>query len=314
MHNNYQPLYTKEGVTNCFERDCKDRYTFLYNTFNKFKRPFTVLDIGANLSYFGRRILEDFPNATVISVEKDASILTRGMTGYPLLGLNTKIDSDIIKKWSTYEMFDVVLCLSVLHHLPKPEAIKTTIALLQLGFEVYIEIPGKEDIAAGIRESNFAVHELLENFNVPKAYFPSPTTRNVKRPTYMFTNFGKYVFAQWVNECGGSPFDYGVTNKVIWRGYDKVPLFLHSSGIERDWLPGINLHTLEHYNGYVSGESMSSRLAKIKLDKPHGDIVSHNVIVSKDVVKLIDYGHRNNHDDKMAFEDLIKIGDKIKTV
>jgi trans-aconitate methyltransferase len=311
---NYQPLYTNGSVSNRFDRECKDRYDFFKSILSEYKRPFTVLDIGANLSYFGRRITEDFPLATVVSVEQDAEILTRGMSGYPLIGMNKKINSDLLRVWSTSEMFDVVFCLSIFHHLPKADALKAAVAAMSLGFEVFIEIPGKDDIVAGIRESNFALHELLENYNVRKEFFPSPTTRNVKRPTYIFNTFGKHIFTQWVNDCGGSPFNYNCTNRVVWNGKNKLPIFVHSSGYERAWIPGINLELLEKNNGYISGENMVSRLSRIKVEKPHGDINAHNVIVSRNDLHLIDYGHYNRTNDDEALLELLKVGSSIISV
>lgn len=311
---NYQPLYSNGEIANKYERECADRYAFFKTIFDKFKRPFSVLDIGANLSYFGRRIVEDYPLATVISVEKEEIFLNRGLKGQPLIGLNARVDAVNTKKWTSTEMFDVVLCLSVLHHFKKDDAIKSLISIMSLGFEVLVENPGKDDINAGIRETNLALHDYLESFIAPKVYFPSHTTKNVMRPTYLFTNFGKHIFTNWAVDYGENPFIHGVTNKVIWKGYKDFPLFCHFLGYERDWIPGINLNTLAEYKGCFGHTKLEDLIAQIKIARPHNDILPRNVIVSRDAMELIDYDHFETLSDEEGINKLYELKTKIKTL
>lgn len=103
-------------------RECAARYAVIRKFCAQFNRPFTVCDIGANMCYFGLRLTEDFPQCSVVAFEFDhfelrAAHLEKAGANRILL-LNRKLrlaDLDIL---SAHHHFDVVLALSVLHHVP----------------------------------------------------------------------------------------------------------------------------------------------------------------------------------------------------
>src|SRR5689334_12888770 len=65
----YQDQWLKGKLVAKGTRECANRYELIKNFCEQFKRPFTVLDIGANMSYFGIRLCEDFPECFVMAFE-----------------------------------------------------------------------------------------------------------------------------------------------------------------------------------------------------------------------------------------------------
>lgn len=65
----YQDVWLNGRLIESGARNCEDRYNSI-KLFcqNNLKRGFTVLDIGANMCYFGIRLIEDF-NAGVVAFE-----------------------------------------------------------------------------------------------------------------------------------------------------------------------------------------------------------------------------------------------------
>lgn len=102
------------------QRDCEGRYELIKSVCHIIN-PATVLDIGANMCYFGLRLIEDF-NCYVMAFEFNSfemrqAHVKRNNTDRLML-LNRKLslsDLDILKASAS---FDLVLALSVLHHVP----------------------------------------------------------------------------------------------------------------------------------------------------------------------------------------------------
>src|SRR5678809_1716471 len=55
--------------------DIQDRYRYIRPVLEKYKRPFSLLDIGAFHADFSFQIARDFPQATCIAIEQDSYIL-----------------------------------------------------------------------------------------------------------------------------------------------------------------------------------------------------------------------------------------------
>jgi 2-polyprenyl-3-methyl-5-hydroxy-6-metoxy-1,4-benzoquinol methylase len=95
-------------------RDCAGRYEAISRALRD-ARGFTVLDFGANDGYFSRRLAEDF-DASVTAVD-DWKSLPRSVAHEPRVSV-------IARRLSPHDVrhlgeFDVVLALSVLHHVPE---------------------------------------------------------------------------------------------------------------------------------------------------------------------------------------------------
>lgn len=99
-------------------RECASRYEAVKAICVNMRPNFQVLDIGANMCYFGIRLTEDFPQCSVLAFESDHFELRQQhvkANGNPRLQLQRKRlqvhDLELLGR------FDLILALSVLHHV-----------------------------------------------------------------------------------------------------------------------------------------------------------------------------------------------------
>jgi len=117
----YQDTWINGQLAESGKRECAERYEIIRQFCATLNQPFTVCDIGANMAYFGLRLIEDF-DCYVIAFEfhqfdQRAKIISLNKTT-KLIYMNRKIslsDLDILKQFCH---FDLILALSVLHHVP----------------------------------------------------------------------------------------------------------------------------------------------------------------------------------------------------
>jgi 2-polyprenyl-3-methyl-5-hydroxy-6-metoxy-1,4-benzoquinol methylase len=117
----YQDTWINGECAEKGKRNCADRYDIVKDQCEDFKHQFSVLDIGANNCYFGIRLIEDF-NCRVTAYEFDhfemrQKIVEANNTDRLTFNKKKLSYNDIIEMNKNYH-FDLVLCLSVLHHLP----------------------------------------------------------------------------------------------------------------------------------------------------------------------------------------------------
>jgi hypothetical protein len=103
-------------------RECASRYQIVRRFCSGYQRPFSVCDIGANMCYFGIRLNEDFPECSVMAFEFDhydlrAKHLAESGADRVML-IDRKVSLRDVEMLRTFCRFDLVLALSVMHHLP----------------------------------------------------------------------------------------------------------------------------------------------------------------------------------------------------
>lgn len=115
----YQPEWINGKTVGQSLRDAEGRYGAVSSYLGDM-RGFTALDLGAHSGYFSFRMAEEF-NAEVVAVD-DAQELADTFRHAPadssrtgrVTGVFQRVDARTLK---TMRDFDVVLCLSVLHHV-----------------------------------------------------------------------------------------------------------------------------------------------------------------------------------------------------
>jgi hypothetical protein len=122
-------------------RECASRYGIIKAFCTELPQPFTVCDIGANMSYFGLRLIEDF-GCSVIAFEfhqyEEREKIIRMDKTNKLMYLKRKISLSDLSILNSCCHFNLVLALSVLHHVPG--SIREWIAQLhKLGDNLIIE-------------------------------------------------------------------------------------------------------------------------------------------------------------------------------
>jgi len=286
----YQDIW-KHGEVIPGIRECASRYEAIKKELLKFNRPFTVLDIGANLGYFSFRIANDFPNATCVMIENAyGSKLTELAVENDLknvIVLNTKVSSKELINLSKCEHFDIVLALNIIHHIGDVDSCLS--AIENLGDTIIIETPNPND------KGSCGKHRLENIFNrVNTAYeligsFSRHTSKNAKSIMGVLkTTKTKLEKKYWDSDKKG---DRGIFNISIESNNHNKVYFNDRIDLQekRDWVPGINFRTFTYLNGsYPRSENIISMLKNLDI-KNHSDVVPWNIIISGNKLTLIDF-------------------------
>jgi hypothetical protein len=183
----YQDLVDEMGQTLApGYRECEKRYELIRQVVEPLRRPFTVLDLGANAGYFSIRLTQDY-GARCVAVEPMPDI--KKAEGRVAAIVNRAVTPDDVHRLGT---FDVVLGLSVLHHMKywrKMLEMMNSIARSVL----IIETPScKERLKKAV-----ACHELpmilsyVQSAGLKKiGSTPAVWQRDVMRPMYAITRNG----------------------------------------------------------------------------------------------------------------------------
>lgn len=147
----YQDAWASGQVVSTGYRECSDRYEVVRTFCESFQGKFTVCDIGANMCYFGLRLTDDFPGCSVMAFEFDhfemrsKHVKNSDKTGRLLL-LNRKLKASDLLSLASIHRFDLVLAMSVLHHLPGDHA-EWMQSLRALGRNVIAEFAGEDNVS-----------------------------------------------------------------------------------------------------------------------------------------------------------------------
>ena len=118
----YQDTWINGKCVEKGKRDCDARYQIV-KSFCENSPPKTVLDIGSNMNYFGLRLIEDF-RCSVVAFEFDHFDLRKRIVDANktsnLILLKRKLSLKDLEILRSCCHFDLVLAMSVMHHLPNP--------------------------------------------------------------------------------------------------------------------------------------------------------------------------------------------------
>ncbi len=116
----YQDIWINGELIQKGERECADRYEIIKSYCQNLPQPFSVLDIGANMCYFGIRLSEDFECSVLAfefhQFEKRKEIVDL-QKGDRISYVKKKLK---FKNIMELPYFNVILALSVLHHVQEP--------------------------------------------------------------------------------------------------------------------------------------------------------------------------------------------------
>lgn len=300
----YQDIWVNGAVKKPGVRDCESRWEMMKPEFDRWRRPFTVLDFGANLGYYSLRLVEEY-DCTVVAVESIYTdwlmeVLDENKQDRVIL-LDKKFTLQDIQDLAEVEHFDLVLALSVMHHVEGGTFEEILNAFMSLG-DVLISEVALEGPACG--------QTIVKDTYVPK---------------------GATVLGKPKSHLDGSERTLFVSHhkkKTLERSYLGTPLRdtkinIHSdyyhkeimkAGTIRLWNRGINLRTFLDMGGVVP--SVDKIVDMCTASKPdfmnggmiHGDLTVHNVILQGDDVKYIDSldVRRYVEDDDVWFEKMVK--------
>jgi hypothetical protein len=234
---NYQPIF---GTDEPSQRRCDDRYAPIRELASKFKRPFSVLDVGANFGWFSFKLMSEFDCCAVMVDDKPIGDLIQKHAPDRSVWLNTHLTGHELRRLSKSEHFDIVLGLSVLHHIEDyKEAFE---GLTKLGSYVFIELPAYGEKTAANPERHNAIHWMLADYE-PIAHFQSHLA-NLKRPMYLIES-EPTLREQTMDARERDAPDYG--KYVIASDFENSTVLITREGRPhlsecRYFIPGMNAH------------------------------------------------------------------------
>jgi hypothetical protein len=291
----YQDILVNGEVAQVGVRECAARYEPIKAFLSQYRRPFTVLDLGANFGYFSFRIAQDFPEAVCVMVEsprgKKLAELCQANTDLSrLIVLDRRITRAELRELAACEHFDVVLALNFVHHFAAQWK-SVSDSILALGGHVFCETPPPEDKGA-CGQGHLAE---IEKFWGNKGKFLGEFERHTsdeKSPMFFVENWeGQLTKPYWL--AAGTTkqtFRDGIgieshLDFVAGKHYFKKRTF--------GWQEGINLRTWQKLGGsWPSREwiikQIRDRNIKGLTKQPHGDLMVWNMLLDGDSLRLID--------------------------
>ncbi|MFA6065580.1 MAG: methyltransferase domain-containing protein [Candidatus Babeliaceae bacterium] len=286
----YQDILVNNVVVSQGARECASRYEALKPLFKKYKRPFTVLDIGASQGYFTLRTAWDFPQAVGIMIEGNYSsdwhtsqnllkICKKNTELSNIIFLNTHLTVEALERLADCEHFDVVLAFNIIHHFGK-EWERAAQAIFRLGDFTIVESPPSHDKVFAQNHEVKALEEFLEDKNgVVIAKTPRHTDPSALALMRLYTTPKKEInYKHWFY---GDSSAVGKIHYNIESTFEEKKFIKKNAEhrIERPWVPGINFITFKTLNGlWPDKEAVVSELLTFK-NLEHGDLLPWNVII-----------------------------------
>ncbi|HEY5234454.1 MAG TPA: glycosyltransferase [Verrucomicrobiae bacterium] len=302
----YQDIWIKGKVHRRGVRECEDRFNLIRDFCRKFQRPFTILDIGANLGYFSLRLTETF-DCTSLAFEGVygdwiGEVLQQNKNPRVILAKKIVKLADL-RALAEVEHFDVVLGLSVIHHLDGgfDESLEV---LRSLGDHLILELPFEAN-ACGQKFVQEAVTATLP----PDAVFMGFGKSHLAEGQRRIVRLSRPKTSLVKSYMGTPRTDLSLT---IHSDFTEKRVEFHNKIEKRPWLRGINLQTYLWFNGaYPSKLKIARQLEQCVLaGKPHRDIQPWNVILQGDTVQLIDSDDPNHtfaYDDRQYLDRLLSL-------
>ncbi len=278
----YQDIWVKGRVVRPGIRRCAERYELIAQFCRQYRRPFTVLDLGANLAYFSLRLTEQF-DCTAVAAEGIYSDWTREVLEQNdnprVLLLAHVFRLADLRALAAVEHFDVVLALSVIHHLDGSFA-ESLAVLRSLGDHLILELPNEAN-ACGQAIVREAVTATLPPDAQLLGYGPSHLDGG-QRPIYRLSQPKTAITESYL----GTPRT-GMRLTITSDVHQKRVQF-HNKPESRDWLPGINLHTWMWFHGAYPRPRWIADQLRQNAPTAHRDVQPWNVILGGGTARFID--------------------------
>jgi len=289
----YQETWVRGESANIpAQRPCADRYAVVRGVADRFTRPFSVFDLGANLGYFSFRLAEDFDCTCIMADNREELRELCAMNNQPrAMWLNTRLSPDGLEALGESEYFDIVLAMSVLHHFG-PRWKSALDGLIKMGMHVIVELPAKDDKGTLNAEYAEEMHRYMKAINAELlAWFPSHKSGK-PRPCFLIRGRSAVINRQTIDaEARGAPDVQGVT---VYPTYIGIDVRIAHGGVSpcaenRPFILGMNLWNFLLLKGTWPPKQRVISAAKAALDEVVGDdLEPWNMIIQGDEIKFID--------------------------
>jgi len=271
--------------------DCESRYNAIKKVLKQYKRPITVLDIGAAEGYFSFRTATDY-DACVVMIGDPAwndNILQKQCLANTDLDkvvlISKKITVDELQRLSECEHFDVVLALNVIHHFGTDWK-KGYNAILNMGDNIIIETPPNGDRGACGQGLIEPINKCLdkEPYTLLGKFKRHTDQKVVDRLVWISKKRTELKRKDYISAESLHTFSINSTFKK-----KSLKKYLNGNLVsEQPWIPGINLITFKSLNGTYPTRDMLVEAVLPLTSTPSTDWFPHNVIVSGKNLHLID--------------------------
>ncbi len=274
----YQDIWVRGKRESKGVRECASRYEMIADIAGLFDRPFTVLDIGANLGYFSLRLAEDF-DCTVLALEGHYSSWLRDVLNKNgndrVIAVSRTATLDDLRNLADVEHFDLTLALSVTHHVGASyeDVLKQ---VRRMGMATILELPTERNACGQASVQQTFIPDDGEVLGYGKSHLGGK-----ERPLVLVeddkTRLERAYWGTPLNDCD-------VEIRADYHKKVKV-----QRGVESEWHRGINLQTWLSMG--PSWPSKSAVLGKVEAAKPteqHGDLRPHNVVLQGDGAVFVD--------------------------
>jgi SAM-dependent methyltransferase len=318
----YQDTYIDGRVVDKGERECGRRFDMIKAALPPYTRPFTLLDIGAAQGFFGTRFASEIDGCCSVMIDNGDDLLpVLSANALPFtIGLKRQLTEGDLEDLADCEHFDVVLALSFLHHLPDPG--RALRAVLRMGEEVFIEVPGPDDPKA-CGDSHEWLEDLVRVQDGVRCLgvTASHTTAGVTRRLYHIRRQKSTLNTPYLGaRANGATLPMRLHQIIttpdvkIWNVPEKQDA--------RVWFPGINLQTYLTFGGVYPPRARVAEIVEREIERAlfgqgdvglagvkHNDVRPWNVVISGELVTLIDFSDPRQapEDDRQAMIDLVQM-------
>ena len=290
----YNDIWINGKVIQEGARPSEERYLKIAKFCENYKRPFSVLDIGAAEGYFTHRLASEF-DGTFTAVEADESRclldVCKKNNNDKVFLLQKRFNLETLKRIAEVHYFDVILALNIIHHFDEPFQEVLDVIMSMCSYCLF-EHPDEEEDKKTI---NF--HRLkTEKLNLSKydSKFLVDTNRwsNINRKLYQLQNSAlkkikrKHTQGDYYKEGEGIIIDTSFSDISV--------RYLHREE-NRPWILGMNLRLFLECDGvYPTHARIFEMIDKMKISGDKLDLGPANLLLSNEKIDLID---QNDHAD-----------------
>lgn len=306
----YQDVYVQGAIlkkASYNERFMEERFAIVNSVLQRYKRPFTLLDIGAAQGYFSIRAAESYPDSVFVMWEGSNSVypkISKQLVSICALNRHLKnliwLDNPLVLKdlndISTCEHFDIVLLLNVVHWFPDQwkEIIDTVHSMSHV---TILEVPPiEESLPEDQLYLRKQIHKYLSDLAKQSIVgVPRHTNQSLYTTYYILENEGPFVLKR---TSLIHPY-FGDRTHVISCNYQtkqllkvdlKNPFLSYSS----DWKPGINIITyLMLHGAYPPRKEVACYLPE---ESSHKDWMLNNMVLQGKQLVLVDQNDQKNEE------------------
>jgi hypothetical protein len=304
----YQDVYV-QGTTlkkaSYNERFMEERFAIVNSVLQKYKRPFTLLDIGAAQGYFSMRAAESYPESVFVMWEGSNPVypkISAQLASICQLNNHLKnliwIDKSFIlkdmKNISACEHFDVVLLLNIVHWFSGQwkEMIDTAHSMAHV---TILEVPPIEDsLPEDQRLLRKQIHEYVSTSAQQSIRgVPRHTNPLLHTTYYILENEGPFALQRTslIHPDFGDR-QHAITCDYQTKKLQKVDLVKPFLTYSSAWQPGINLITYLMMQG--AHPPRQELVRYLPEESSHKDWMLNNMVLQGKHLALIDQNDQKN--------------------